>query len=273
MLSPHNEVLHAHDFISVATLASDTLVEKECMGYLTGVEKERFMGIRHEKRRKKWLAGRLAAKYLYLDRLTPLSSRCGSGEVVFTELARDNIESFSPSRYQDVEILPDIDSMGNVPRLSACDAEQNYPDLSLSHTDGMTCACLAYNTSIGVDLELSARRSDSFYRVNFTCSETEWVRKIAARSDINPFWFYTILWSLKESALKSRHCSESSIWDIPNIEIKVLTETTEWARLYNCATLGEVFVFLAVGIAERSGTRHAQIALTATRHLILVILK
>ncbi len=273
MLLQHKEVFPPHRFISVATLVSDTLVEKEFLGYLTAAEKERLWGIRNEKRRKKWLAGRMAAKYLYLDRLTQSNSRRESDEMVFTELARDNIESFEPSRYQGVEILPPTGSTGNVPRLSVRDVEQDYPDISLSHTDGLTCACLADNTLIGVDLELSERRLDSFYRLNFTCSETEWVREITARNDINKFWLYTILWSLKESALKSRHCSESSMWDIPSIEIKVLTETTDWVGLYSRATLGEGFVFFTVSINERSGTRYAQIALTATRHLILVILK
>jgi 4'-phosphopantetheinyl transferase EntD len=273
MLSPHKQVPPAQALLSVATLASDALVEKEFMGCLTLAERDRLLGIRNATRRKKWLAGRMAAKYLYLERQNPLRPRRAPAEMEFTELARDNIASFAPSSYREVEILPVGGSTGNVPRLSARDAEQNYPDISLSHTDGLSCACLAYGATVGVDLELPVRRLDSFYRVNFTRAESEWVRVISGRNDINPFWLYTVLWSLKESALKFRHCGESSVWDIPNIEINMLSDTTDWARLYNRTALGEGFVFVPIEINERCGTRHAQAALTATRHLILVISK
>lgn len=272
MRSWHNENFYRSGFDTVATLASNALAEGEYRRYLTVGERERLASIRNENRKRKWLAGRMAGKYLYLNQLTGFNSK-SAGDVAFIELTRDHLESFAPAMYQGIQILPAAGSAGGMPQLSVRgDGARNPPDISVSHTDDLSCACLTYGT-IGIDLERAVCRLDSFYRGNFTRSETEWTKNISDGSDISPIWLYTVLWSLKESALKSRHSSEASTWDIPNIEIKVITEITDWGNLYSCETLGKEFLFFTVRIKEQSVIRYARIALTATRRLILVILK
>lgn len=258
-----------HD--SVAVLAPDALADGEGLGYMTVSERDWLSRIRNEKRRKRWLAGRLAGKYLYLSRQTDLESTFGPEQSRLVELTRHHIRSFPPSMYHGVEILPGL--AGAAPRLCHADGAPGALEVSFSHTDELTCACLARG-AVGIDIERSVRRSEPFYRINFTGRETQWVREVSGQGNVCPAWLYTMLWSLKESALKSIHGIGSSIWNIPNIEIDVLAHEKDWAELCrDDIELGNTFLFFTVRINERSTQKYAQIALTATRHLILVILK
>lgn len=276
MLSQYNEFFHAQGFGTVATLAWNTLAEDEALDYLTVGETKRLMSIKNEKRRKKWVVGRLAGKFLYLNRLRERDACPELDQAAFfLELTRGHLEAFPSSMYRRVEILPDIGSSANIPRVTIpSDCIQDSLGISISHTDFLSCACLSYyEASIGIDIEMPAFRLDAFYRNNFTNHEKEWVRKISGEGDISPQWLYTVLWSLKESALKSRHSLEASVWEVPNIEIDVLSEVTDWAKFYRQGELGGEFLFFSAGIRELSEKKQACVALTATRHMILVIMK
>ena len=260
-------------FGSVATLESNTLNEEEYQGCLTARERQQLAGFSNENRRKKWLAGRMAGKYLYLSRSVEGQFQSGLAEQVsFLELTQDHLRSFAPRLYRDVEILPDAGSQGNIPRIrTQADVMTGFCNISISHTDYLSCAYLTRSSSVGIDLERATSRIGSFYHINFTCSETGWVRKTACACDVSMLWLYTVLWSLKESVLKSDHSREASLWRIPSVEVSVQTEKVNWKKLYEHETLGAEFLFLTIAFNNQSKDRRARVALTATRHLILVI--
>lgn len=273
MPSQNNDIFRTHEFGAVAILAWDTLAAKEALDYLTEAEIRRLGDIKNEERRKKWLVGRIAGKYLYLNRMRESDAWPGLEQSFFMELTRGHIETFATSMYRCVEILPDIDSSSNIPRIFMPGVRVRDPlSISISHTDSLSCVCLAQDASIGVDLEKPAFRLDAFYRTNFTNHEKEWARRVAGKSDISPQWLYTVLWSLKESALKSSYSAKASVWNIPNIEIDGLSEVTDWGKLYRHVELGSEFLYFSIGVSDGPEKKQVRVALTATRHMVLVIL-
>lgn len=258
---------------SVGVLESGDVSEKEYINYLSIMEKERFVGIKNKKRRREWLTGRLAAKYLFLNQLDMDSkTQAVQWEPALLKLTPESLRPLSPWMYRKIEVLSNKTTQNRYPSLIWC-GKDSAVNVSLSHIGGMSCACIAFGGAIGIDLEMTAPRIESFYRGNFTKAERDWVKQMSGDILINPDWLYTFLWTLKESVLKSRSSNEISIWDVAGIEIKILTGLKNILVSYNNKWFGNDFLFLKVQIIEQYRSMYAQVALTATRNQILTVIK
>src|SRR5215510_4870466 len=203
---------------AVALLESRGLVAKDYLSYLSANEKDRYHEITSDKRRAKWLAGRLAAKYLFLSRFELAQARTRDGVPCLVDLSAAALNVFSPWMYRKVEVLPKSDGPNAGPRFIWCD-DQRTENVSLSHTDTESCACLAFAGPASIDIERSIPRVNAFYRKTFTDAERQWVSSGAGTDKTSAYWLFTLLWTLKESALKLESVDQAGVWDLPRIEI------------------------------------------------------
>jgi phosphopantetheinyl transferase len=256
----------------VAVLKSDEVSEKEYTSCLSTRERAKLGSIKNKKRSREWLAGRLAAKYLFLNQPDmPLNTQPEPWRPALLRLRSENLRSLSPWIYRRIEVLPSSTKQSGYPRMSWC-GKDSARDISMSHIAGMACACISRQGAIGVDLEIPVPRVDSFYRGNFTRSERNWVDQHSGNTSISSEWLYTFLWTLKEATLKSAGSNKKSVWDIPGIEIRSLTSPTNILESYSNEQLSNNFQLLKVQINNHNKSIWAQVALTATRNLILTVL-
>ncbi len=258
---------------SVAVLQADNLSEKEYISYLSVREKEKFVGIVNKKQRHDWLAGRLAVKYLFLNQLNMDSKmQAGQWQLVPLKLTLESLRSFSSWMYRKIEVLANNRTQSGYPRLTWC-GKNSMVNVSLSHCGDMTSACIGTKGAVGIDVEMAVPRIDSFYRGNFTKAERNWVTRSAAETEMTANWLYTLLWTLKESILKSHDSNEISVWDFPKVEIKILIDIRHILLSYLNKRFGENFLFFKAQVRQPYRIINAQVAVTATRNLILTVIK
>ena len=102
---------------SVAVLKSDGMSEKDCDAYLSTREKAKLASIKNENRSRQWLAGRLAAKYLFLDQLdVPFNTRIEPRQPTLLNLTSEDLTSLSPWMYRKIEVLPKAPRQSGYPR-------------------------------------------------------------------------------------------------------------------------------------------------------------
>ncbi len=144
--------------------------------WLADSEAVNLDALRFTKRRSEWRLGRWTAK-------------CALA--AYLNMPQD-LRSF-----QRIEIRPASDGapevfVGNVPGAAT---------ISLSHrSGGAACSVAAAGVSIGCDLELVEPRSSGFVADFFTVEERA---RVASMSSIKRDRLVTLIWSAKESALKS----------------------------------------------------------------------
>ncbi len=240
--------------------------------YLSAPERERFDAIRSAQRRREWLGGRLAAKYLFLYRLElGFEADADRWRPALLALSSESLRVFPAWMYEAIEIRPSTDAQGGAPRLVwlGGDREQS---ISVSHTRNVACACLAEGV-VGVDLEMAEPRVETFYRSNYTDAEKAWVDRCAREERIDEDWLYTLLWTCKESALKARALHQQSALSFAGIDVSGLPAPRDvrWAYLQGRFS-DRCGLFTAV-IQERCRATSAQVAYMGTRDLILTVLK
>ncbi len=256
---------------ALAVLRSDEVSEKEHTACLSARERARLGGIKNGTRSLQWLAGRLAAKYLFLDQLDmAFGARAEPWRPPLLELSSEHLRSLSPWMYREIEVLANGTNQVGYPRL-VWRGKDSALSASMTHVDGMTCAYVSCVEAIGIDLEIVAPRVDSYYRENFTKAERNWVDQISGDGSLSPEWLYTFLWTLKEARLKTARSNRASVWDIPGIEIQNLASLTNILEAYDDCRVGNEFRF-DVQIANHNRSTCAQVVLTATRHLILTLM-
>ncbi|HEV2762430.1 MAG TPA: 4'-phosphopantetheinyl transferase superfamily protein [Pyrinomonadaceae bacterium] len=229
--------------------------------HLSEGERAKYAGLAGERRRGEWLAGRLAAKFLFLNRLggtrEPLHA---PGTPYLLKISSAELAAFSPWMYRAVEILSDE----GAPGLVWC-GRRREEKVSLSHTGGVACACLSPSAPVAVDIETVAPREDAFYRKNFDEAERNWVaRHAVGRFDAE--WHFTLLWSLKESALKLGWLNEASLWTLPRVRISGLPELEHVGPV---GTTGDRFASFAARVEEDGRVTHARVAAAGTHKLVL----
>jgi len=279
MLSEHTPVRSSQcsGNCTVAVLDSTEVSEEAHIHCLSGKEIKKIAGIKNKKRRSEWLAGRLAAKYLFLNLMNMNITDIKTGgdkqsHPTLLKLTSEMLRSFSPWMYRRMEVLPNNMTQSGYPHLT-WDGNHSKIHVSLSHTSGMACACIASAGAIGIDMELAIPRIESFYKGNFTSLERNWAMRSGNTVDIAANWLFTLLWTIKESALKSRISNEISVWDFPRIEIKILSERDYILASFNNTRFDNNFLIFGANINEQNRSRYAQVALTATRNLILTVIK
>lgn len=221
-------------------------------------------------RQPRYIAGRLAAKHLFLRRLGADGACAPRAQPVFHALTPDALHAFSPWMYRLAEILPA--AAGGGPRLYWCGVLR--PErVSLAHTEGLTCASLAAGPALGLDVEQAVPRRDAFYRGNFTEGERRWVARSAWATGVPFAWLYTFLWTLKEAVLKGRLTGGArSVWDFPRIETRPLADPCAMAAAYRGVRVGEAVHAFGVEVCGPQGTARVAAAVTASHHRILTVL-
>jgi hypothetical protein len=235
----------------VAALDSSVLAGFDCAEFLTPRERQESLRFRAPGRKSEWLAARLASKFLFLTEQ--------SGTVDASDLLR-----FPPATYRSVEVTRDDRIRFGLPQV--CRGNE-CRDVAISHANGVACVLLGEGKpgereTIAVDVERVEARTPVFYRGNFTAGETARAEEYSRRVGLNPAWTLTLLWSIKECLLKTRAYNDLSVWDMPFIDLRIVSGGDDLLRVHsNPACLSE-FVFLNVEATSRRGTDLRRVAVS-----------
>lgn len=232
--------------VSLALLNHD---EAESCDRLSSREAAHLSGLANPRMRRRWLAGRLAAKHLLLGGMEGGADR-------LLVLDRERLRAFPAARYREIELLP-------LPGGGA-------PRVSISHSGGLSCAALPGDTrAVGLDLETVAPRVAAFYRGNFTPRERRWVEAGALATGLDPAWLHTFLWTLKEAALKSGATAVRSVWGFAGLEIRLPAGVPERLAASRGVALGERFAGFEALVCEAGRRTRARVGTTSTPEAIL----
>lgn len=235
--------------------------------YLSVDEKTNYMALRSQTRKSEWLAGRLAAKYIFLNRLE-LSPEAQDRDwsPTLSKLSSATLGDYSPWMYQKVEVV----SNGGKPNLIWCGGARPE-NISLSHSRGVACASIGFGKPIAIDIEATAPRLDAFYRVNFTEAERCWATRVADGEQIRSNWFFTLLWTIKESVLKLGRL-QASVWTLPGIEIDGLPGVDDIGPFWHGGTMSSDFAVFTLSVKKNYRVIPVQVAVTGTRNLVLTVM-
>lgn len=245
------------------------LQDREYTGHLSLNERATYASLRGQRRQSEWLAGRLAAKYLFLNRLE-MSQEIQSETSWNPRLAKLSAAAlgvYSPWMYRKIEVL----ARDEKPGLIWC-GEQRTESISLSHAGGIACASLAQEQPTAIDVETALPRNDAFYRNTFTEVEKNWVARVADGGLISSNWYYTLLWTLKESALKLGWLNGASLWNLPRIEVEGLPGVNHLGSFWCDAKMGDAFIVFTAGIREACRAMRVQVAVAGTRNIVLTVM-
>ena len=250
---------------SVASLESRELRDEEYTRHLSVGERAKYMNLPSQNRKSEWLAGRLAAKYLFLNRLEMSQTEGRQWSPTLSQLSSEALGVYSPWMYQKVEVVTNDGKAG----LAWC-GQPRPESISLSHSRSVSFASIALGTPTVIDVETTAPRIDAFYRNNFTEAERSWAIRGADGEPIKANWFYTLLWTLKESALKLGWLN--SLWNLPRIEIVGLPGSNNITPFWYSHTMGNDFAVFKVSVKDHCRVRQVRVAVTGTRNFILTVM-
>jgi phosphopantetheinyl transferase len=256
---------------ALALVAAGAVAERTHGDRLSEREAAHLAGLSHPRVRRRWLAGRLAAKCLLLGLRGGLHGDDGGplGRTRLVALDGESLRALSAERCREIEVLP-VES--GPPRL-AWRGHDLAARVSISHGGGFSCAAVASSgAATGLDLEAAAPRAAAFYRGNFTPRERRWAEDGARTSGLSADWLYTFLWTLKEAALKSGVTPVRSVWEIAGLEIRVPADLPERLAASRRAALGECFATFETLICAARRCTRARIETTSTPEAVLSLL-
>jgi hypothetical protein len=241
---------------ALALLAADAVDEDAHARHLSRRESIAWARQRHPRRRRRWLAGRLAVKLLALQGRAPR----------FLAVEPGHLRALEAERSREYEVLPDPGT--GEPRMSWRGRAMPRRVL-IAHVPGVTCAGLTALRA-GLDVESVAPRPAVFYLDSFSAGERQWVRS-AARSDSAGEWLYTFLWTVKEAAFKSGVTAARGVWDLPGLEVALPGIDAASVAAGRGQALGERFA--AFDVVAREGPRRirARVETTSTEETVLTL--
>ena len=257
----------------IGVMTTRYLDERRCIDLLTSNERTRWAAIKNEERRKGWLGGRLVAKYQFLTTLGS-GDETDDGRVCHPQLRTVDmarLEAYPPWAYREIEVLPPPCTPARVPQLSWIGRRQPVR-VSLSHTCGLAGAYLTGPVPAGLDIESSCRRCPPFYRGNFSPWERRWAEGLRTSGPVDADRVYTLLWCLKEAALKSQRSAEVSVLQMPLIEVRPNCSAVAVCAVLHSGQLGSVLVFAQVEIRQAGTIALAEVAIAAAGDAILAAL-
>lgn len=242
------------------------LQDRDFTSHLSAGERAKFESLPGERRRSEWLAGRLAAKHLFLNRLEMFEgSRSETWRPALSKLSAGALGVYSPWMYRKVEVL----AHEGKPRLVWCGKER-AERVSLSHTNGLSSACVASGTPTAIDVETSTGRHEAFYRNTFTEAERYWVARGTGGELGRANWYFTLLWTLKEAALKLGWTA--SLWNLPRIEIDGLPGLSHLEPLWRSRNVGDAFVVFTARLKKDGREMRVRAAVAGTRNYVLTVM-
>ncbi len=246
---------------ALALLAATAVAEPSHGDRLSSREAAHLSGLGHPRVRRRWLAGRLAAKTLLL------SGGPGIDVLnVLDVLDGERLRAFPAARYREIELLP---VASGPPRLTWRGREVPAR-VSISHGGGLSCAALAAaGAATGIDLETVAPRVEAFYRGNFTPGERRWAEDGARATGLSREWLYTFLWTLKEAAFKSGATAIQGVWEFAGLEIRLPAGLAGRLAASRRPALGESFAAFETLVCAAQRRTLARIETTSTPDVVL----
>jgi 4'-phosphopantetheinyl transferase superfamily protein len=252
----------------VGLLEARELRGKDYTSHLSGNERAHYMRLPNENRKSEWLTGRLAAKWLFLNRLKmSQETQSQQWKPTLSKLSSEALDAYSPWMYQKVEAF----SNGGIPSLAWC-GKPRPESISLSHSGSVSCASIAFASPTAIDIETSVSRNDAFYRNNFTEAERNWATRGTYGESIVSNWAFTLLWTLKEAALKLGWLNQASLWNLPRIEIDGLPGLNLIESLRSGNAMDDDFVMFTARVKQHRRAIQAQVAVASARNLILTVM-
>jgi hypothetical protein len=241
----------------IATLDSSLLAGRDYEEFLSVREREEFLRFRTPLRKSEWLAGRLSSKFLFLSEQ--------SGTLSAADLVR-----FPPSMYRNTEVVRNDSVRFGLPQVGSGD---EFRDVAISHTNGIACALLGQGETIAVDMERVEPRTPVFYRGNFTERERAWSAGCSRRLVLDPHWTLTLLWSMKECLLKTPAYNGLSVWDMPSLDLRIISGEDDLVHPPSAREFSGTFVFLSVEATRRSCTVSHRVAVSGRYDLVVTAIR
>src|SRR6185436_6566232 len=241
---------------SLALVAAGAVAEETHGDRLSSRETAHLSGLANPRVRRRWLAGRLAAKSLLLrDSAERLMALDGA-----------SLRAFPAASCREIELLP---AESGPPRPTR--RGRKLPArVSISHAGGFSCAALAdAGAAAGVDLESVVPRVPAFYRGNFTPRERQWAEAGARSTTLSADWLYTFLWTVKEASLKSGATAVRSVWELAHLEIELPADLPGILAADRRAALGERFSTFETVVCAAGRSTRARIETTSTPDFVL----
>lgn len=256
-------------FYAIATMRTDRVTEDGFFDLLSAREHECCLSIANGDRRKRWIGGRLLAKHLFLTLMGVGEIKRSQPKLRRVDLAE--LSEFPDWAYREVEILPRHER-SRVPSLVW--AGRAHPlRISLAHASGLSAAGFGHGETIGIDIESPCKRTAAFYRTNFSPSERRWAETLSRYGEVDVDRGYTLLWCLKESALKSFRSDETSLWLLPRIEVKLECPLEPLAEVLGSSGLTHSVLVTEAEVRKGGQRLAAEAALSATSEAILTSLR
>jgi 4'-phosphopantetheinyl transferase EntD len=260
---------------SAALLEAETLARRgsNYSDHLSVAEREWYRALRTEKRRSEWLAGRLAAKYLFLNRLELGEDSDGrEWPPRIIPLSAGMLEDFPASLFRAVELYPSRDPGGGPPWLQFY-GRRHESAVSVSHAGNNACVCLSKYVTVGIDIENILPKVAAFYQSNFTIAEREWVDRVGVSEQVGRDWLYTLLWTVKEAALKARAVVHKNPWGFTGVGVDGLPLPWDLLSATVTGNWGDYFGLFTAWIEEQHVSTPVQVAFAATSHLIVTLVR
>jgi 4'-phosphopantetheinyl transferase EntD len=258
-----------------AVLEADSLARtgRDYSDLLSATERQWYGAFPTAKRRSEWLAGRLAAKYLFLNQLE-MGEVDGDREWPprLMPLAAQSLDDFPVSLFRAVELCPSSTVDGGPPRLRFGGKPYEIA-VSLSHAGNNACACMSKWSTIGLDVEKVLPKVEVFYQSNFTISEKDWADVPAVSKELGRHWLYTLLWTIKEAALKARTVVHKSPWGFAGVGVGGLPPLRDLLSAGRTEAWGDYFGRFTARIDEECISTPVQVAFAATGDLIVTLVR
>lgn len=188
---------------------------------LSDRETHRWRQFRHHQRQREWLAGRLAAKALFWQRLERSGAVDSSESHKIQQLTPSTLAALPMKELHQIEIL--APGQGKAPQLFWKGSPING-GLSVAHAGGLVCVGISPTGKIGIDVETCELRESAYYRNSFAESEHQWVQRLGGNCQNRKIFGYSLLWAFKESLFKtgqlaqpSMGAAETIIVDLPDL--------------------------------------------------------
>jgi len=261
----------------IATLDSASLAGRDYLECFAGMERRQILSTINDQRRRERLAGRLAAKFLFLNRhsedrravLPPLM-----------HLTPVDLDRFTASEYRAAEVFRRDEIQSGLPRVgwSGGDSGGNAgrgiagQNVAITHSRGVACAFLGTSDAISLDMEQAEPRTQAFYNGSFTPREAGWAAEMVNRVGLDLQWTFTFLWTVKECLLKTQVFGDLSIADLPSMDVRICAGENQLVHPYSAREFLAGFVFLKAEVADRSRHVDVKLAVSGRHDLILTAL-
>ena len=236
----------------IGTLDSRLLAGGNYEAFLSRDEHAEFLRFRTPLRKSEWLAGRLSSKFLFLSEQSGV-------------LSAGDLSRFPSSLYRDTEVVRNDQVRFGLPQVGR---GSEFRDVAISHTNGIACALLGNGEAIAVDIERVESRNPVFYRGNFTQREQDW-----AAGFPDSHWAFTLLWSIKECLLKTPAYNGLSIWDMPSLDICIVSGEDDLMGLQSAREFFSDFVVIGVEATNRNRTVSHSVAVSGRYDLVLTAIR